>query len=254
MGMEGRVAIVTGAGQGLGRAYARRLADEGASVVVADINSSSGQAVVREITAGGGRASFEALDVRSEESCQAIAQATLDSYGRIDVLVNNAAFASAIVPKPFMEIPIEEWDDVMAVNARGVWLVTRAVVPAMQQAGYGRIINVASGLALHGGSGTYFHYIASKGAVLAMTRALARTLGPFGITVNTIAPGSIETEVWQPFSNNPDAVKPRLAMQSVKRLGTPEDLASVVAFLASEDSGFLTGQAIPVDGGVTFVQ
>jgi 3-oxoacyl-[acyl-carrier protein] reductase len=246
-----KVVIVTGAAQGLGRAYALRLAADGAHVVVADVNADGARSVVQEIQAAGGRASFEYLDVADEASCQAMADAVVRALGRIDVLVNNAALSSTLQPKPFWEWSVDEWDRVLDVNARGVWLVTRAVLPTMRQQHAGRIINIASGLLFHAAQPGYFPYIASKGAVLGMTRAMARALGEFGITVNVVAPGNIVTEAHRQLVEDDAAGEARLAAQCIKRFGEPDDLAGVIAFLASDDARFMTGQTVIVDGGVT---
>jgi 3-oxoacyl-[acyl-carrier protein] reductase len=229
-----------------------RLAADGAHVVVADVNAATGSAVVDEVQAKGGQALFQHLDVIEEASCQRLADDVVRQLGRVDVLVNNAALASAIEPKPFWELSVDEWDRVLDVNARGVWLVTRAVLPTMRQQQSGRIINVLSGLLFHAIQPGYFHYIASKGAVLGMSRAMARALGEFGITVNMLVPGNIPTEAFRQLIDDPQMGEARLAAQSVKRFGEPDDLAGVVAFLASDDARFMTGQTLIVDGGVTF--
>lgn len=251
MRFEGRVAIITGAGQGLGRAYAQRLASEGAGVAVAEINPTTGQTTVEEIREAGGRAVYVALDVADEASCEGMAAEVVREFGRVDILVNNAALSSVLRPKPFWEWSVDEWDRVMNVNARGVWLATRAVLPSMREGGYGRIVNVASGLFFHASQPGYFAYIASKGAVLGMSRAMARSLGEFGITVNTVAPGNILTEAHRQLIDQPEIGQARLVAQSIKRFGEPDDLVGVVTFLASDDARFVTGQTIIVDGGVT---
>src|SRR5712692_8106043 len=163
--------------------------------------------------------------------------ATVRQLGRLDILVNNAAVFSTITMKPFWELGQAEWDQLMAVNVRGVWLASKAVVPQMQRQRSGRIINISSAAILMGRP-NYLHYIASKGAVFAMTRAMARELGDFGITVNTIAPGATFTEM------------PRA--QCIKRPEEPKDLVGTVVFLASDDAAFITGQTITVNGGLTF--
>jgi 3-oxoacyl-[acyl-carrier protein] reductase len=209
--------------------------------------------LVAKLQAGG---SPEAValqaDVSDPGQAAILIQETIKRFGRIDVLVNNAALASAIQPKPFWELRVDEWDRVLDVNARGVWLVTRAVLPTMRSQQSGRIINVASGLLFHASQPGYFHYIASKGAVLGMSRAMARALGEFGITVNVVAPGNIITEAHRQLVNDPTMGDARLVAQSIKRFGEPDDLAGVIAFLASDDARFITGQTVIVDGGVTF--
>src|SRR5256884_5082411 len=194
MKLEDRVAVVTGAGQGIGRAYAHRLVEEGAWVGVAELNEAKGKAVAEECLAAAGQAIFVRTDVADETSCQEMVASTLRQFGRLDVLVNNAAIFSTITMKPFWELGQAEWDELMAVNVRGVWLASKAVVPQMRQQRSGRIINISSA-AIFMGRPNYLHYIASKGAVFAMTRAMARELGDFGITVNTITPGATFTEI-----------------------------------------------------------
>ena len=250
MRLKDRVVIVTGAGQGIGRAYARRLIREGANVVVAELNEATGKAVAEELATEGGRALFVRTDVADEASCQEMAAATVRQFGRIDVLVNNAAVFATIKMKPFWELSVAEWDQLMAVNARGVWLASKAVVPPMRQQGSGRIINISSGVVFMGRP-HYLHYVASKGAVFAMTRAMARELGDFGITVNCITPGATYTEVPRE-TVTPEQKEAITRMLCLKRPEEPGDLEGTVVFLASDDAAFITGQAINVDGGLNF--
>ena len=191
MRLKDRVAIVTGSAQGIGRVYALRLASEGAKVVVTDVLDPS--PVAEEIARQGGEALALRTDVVNPESVEEMARNAVARFGRIDILVNNAALSGNISRKLFSEIPIDEWDRVMAVNVKGLFLCCRAVVPDMKTLGKGRIINISSGTVLHG-TPNFLHYVTSKGAVVAFTRALAREVGQFGITVNSIAPGHTLSE------------------------------------------------------------
>lgn len=250
MRLKDRVAIITGSGQGIGRVYAHRFAEEGARVVVAELNAEKGRAVADELERKNARALFVPTDVADERSCQAMAEAAVREFGRIDVLVNNAALFSTIKMKKFWELTVEEWDALMAVNARGVWLASKAVVPTMRAQGGGRIINISSGV-IWMGRADYLHYVASKGAVFAMTRAMARELADFGITVNCVTPGPTFTEVPRE-TVTPEQKVALVNAQLIKRPEEPKDLAGVVAFLASDDAAFITGQTINVDGGLNF--
>ena len=250
--LEGRVAIVTGGGHGIGKAYAMRLAAEGAKVVIAEIDEAAAQAVAKEL----GDAGHEALGVRTDvsdpASVEQMAQAAIRRFGRIDVLVNNAAiFATVPMSRsPFDEIGIDEWDRMMSVNVKGPWLASRAVIPQMRKQGYGKIINVSSGTALKG-SPSRIHYVTSKAGVLGFTKTLANEVGKDNICVNCVAPGSTLSE------ENPDEsiVKMRTqasATRALKRVQSPEDLTGAVVFFASADSDFITGQTLVVDGGAYY--
>jgi 3-oxoacyl-[acyl-carrier protein] reductase len=248
-GLAGKVAIITGAGQGIGRAYARRFTDEGSSVVIAELNAETGTAVADEIRRAGGKAVFVRSDVTDEASCQSMAKAALDSFGRIDVLVNNAAIFATIQMKPFWELTQAEWDPLMAVNLKGPWLASKAVFPAMRSQGGGAIINISSAAYLLGRP-NYVHYVASKAGILGLTRSMAREVGPFNIRVNAITPGPTYTEVPR-ATVTPEQKQAMINAQCIKRPEVPEDLVGIVAFLASDDAAFITGQTFNVEGGLT---
>jgi len=249
MKLAGKVAIVTGGAQGIGRAYAQRLSKEGAKVVVADILD--GGRVEQEIVSGGGEALALKTDVSDERSTVEMVKRTVDHFGRLDILINNAAIFAAIETKPFFEISGQEWDDVMRVNLKGMFLCCKAAYPRMKKQGKGKIINVASGVFFKG-LPLFLHYVTSKGGVIGLTRALAREVGNDGICVNAIAPGYTVTEVMKEESIHDASFIDAVVMsRCFKRQEMPEDLTGAVVFLASDDSDFMTGQTIVVDGGAT---
>ncbi len=246
MKLKDRVAIVTGAARGLGKAFALRLAQEGASVVAVDILDDTDTA--REIEAAGGNALALKVDVSSEEETKRMAEQTLSRFGRIDILVNNAAMLYTLRYSPFDELDPAEWDRVMAVNVKGPWLCIKAVIPNMKEQGKGKIINISSLSALTGGPFA-LHYVVSKGAVISLTRGLAIELGAYNICVNTVAPGFVMTEAAQQLRTEEQSFEHAEAVRCLKRLEHPDDVAGLIAFLASDDSDFITGQTILVDGG-----
>ena len=245
--LDGRVAIVTGAAQGIGAAFARGMAADGAKIVVADLDS--GAAVVDEIRAAGGEAIDAPTDISTKDGCDAMVARTVEAFGRLDVLVNNAAIFTSVDRKNFDEIPVEEWDAVMAVNVRGVWLGCCAAVREMRKAGYGKIVSICTGR-IFKGSPYFLHYDASKAALLGITRSLAREVGSDGIRVNAIAPGSTMSENVKARSNwmggDPAAT---MATRAIKRHEEPDDLVGACIFLSSGESDFVTGQTLVVDGG-----
>jgi 3-oxoacyl-[acyl-carrier protein] reductase len=243
MRLKDKVAIVTGGGIGLGRAYCKALAAEGAKVVVADIQDDAAKAVAKEV---GGVA--VRVDVTSPEQTQAMAAKALDAYGAIDILVNNAGMYSSITKRPFTEIPLDEWDRCMAVNVKGVFLCCRAVHPQMKRQRGGKIINISSGTVL-GGTPMFLHYVTSKAGVIGFTRSLAREVGGDGINVNAITPGLTIADENQKKMLSEEYLAPRRQARAIKRDQYPQDLVGSVVFLASADSDFITGQTINVDGG-----
>jgi NAD(P)-dependent dehydrogenase (short-subunit alcohol dehydrogenase family) len=242
--LQGKVAIVTGAAQGIGAAYARALAAEGASVCLSDITAPTNLAGIQE-----DRALTLAGDVTNAASCGEMVSKTIEKFGRLDILVNNAALFGKLELKRFEDISTSEWDAVMAVNVRGVFECSKAAAPAMRRQNYGKIINVASGTVFKG-TPMMLHYVTSKGAVVALTRCLARELGDDGIRVNCIAPGLIMSEN---VRANPawadNLVANNIATRAIRREAVPEDLLGTIVFLSSPESDFMTGQTIVVDGG-----
>lgn len=248
--LDGSVAIVTGGGHGIGKAYCKGLAGEGANVVVAEIDAAAAEQAAEEVTQLGVEALAIPTDVADEASAQAMASKTLDRFGRIDVLVNNAAlFVTVPMSRvPIEETSVEEWDRLMAVNLRGMFLCSKAVVPIMKRQGRGKIINISSGRALSPMPNS-IHYVTSKAGVLGFTRCLASEVGSFGITVNAIAPGSTLSEE-NPTPETLAFRESRARDRAIPRVQVPADLVGTVLFFASSESDFITGQTLVVDGGV----
>jgi len=249
MRLKDKTVIVTGGGLGIGRAYCLGLAKEGAKIVVADVQAQAAKAVAAEIAREGGNAEAIAVDVTAPNQTRALAQGAIDRYGRIDVLVNNAGLYTSIKKKSFAEISPEEWDEVMAVNLKGILLCSQAVYPAMKKQGKGKIINISSGT-IFSGSPFFLHYVTSKAGIIGFTRSLARELGPEGIAVNAITPGLTLSGPRQAGVVSDAQLADRRSRRSFQRDQFPEDLVGTVLFLASSDSDFITGQTINVDGGL----
>jgi 3-oxoacyl-[acyl-carrier protein] reductase len=249
MRLANKVAIITGAGHGIGKAYARKFAEEGAHVVIADIDATGGEAVAKALIDLNLSAWARATDVRSFPSVEGLMRETVKKFGRIDVLMNNAAIyvTQKLWKGPVEELPLEEWDRVIEVNLKGVFLCCKAAIPVMKQQRSGKIINIASGT-FFSGSGNMPHYTTSKGGVVALTRVMARQLGEWNINVNCMTPGSTLSEE----SVSEETLKRREGSadkRCFKRIETPADIVGTALFLASTDSDFMTGQLLVVEGG-----
>jgi len=251
MRLKGKVAIVTGAGGGIGKALAMRLAQDGASIVIADLQKFD-QAAAEIAKKTGARTLGIETDVAHEAQVERMASQAISTFGRIDILVNNAAIFSSLELRSFEKISAAEWRKVMDVNTLGVFLCCRACAPHMRAAGGGRIINLASGAPLKGVP-LFLHYVSSKGAVIAMTRGLARELGKDKITVNALAPGFTLSENVLNSAKHKKQGAASVAARAIQREETPDDLVGAVSFLASDDAAFITGQTLVVDGGSSMV-
>lgn len=241
---DGRVAVVTGGAQGLGQAYAERLAAGGARVVVADVGD--GAATAASIEGAGGEAIAVLCDVGSVESVASLARTVEDRYGGCDILVNNAGLSPYV---PWAEVDLELWRRIMSVNLDGQFLLCKAFVPGMQQRGWGRVINVSSstvGLAIEG----FVHYMASKMGVIGFTRALATDVGKDGVTVNAFCPGLTHTPTTDAMWEGTTMFDDLAQTQPIRRSGVPTDVAGAISFLASDDAGWMTAQTVVVDGGL----
>jgi 3-oxoacyl-[acyl-carrier protein] reductase len=245
--LTGRTVIVTGGGKGIGKVYSQEFARAGACVVAADIDGDAAASVAGALTAEGLEAAAVTVDIASEESANAMAQAALDRFGAIDTLINNASLMSVLPRRSWLDIPVDEWDRVMAVNLRGMFLCCRAVFPAMQARGRGKIVNISSSRVWEG-TPNRLHYTTSKAGVIGFTRALAREAGASGVTVNAVTPGLTLSET-QEQSSPGNYLAAGVAGRAIERVQVPSDLVGTVMFLASSASDFMTGQTINVDGG-----
>ena len=252
MQLAGKVAVITGAARGLGRAYAEALAAEGAAIVAGDLNDCSD--TVAAVESAGGRAVSTTVDVSDANSCETMAALAMDGFGRIDVLINNAALYAGLKGARFEHLDEAQWDRVMQVNIKGTWLISRAVVDHMRGSGGGSIINIAS-LAAVFGLPYGLDYVASKAAVIGMTRGMARELGPDHIRVNAVAPSAVMTEGTEEFFGEKfEKAKSVIASnQLIPRNLETEDLTGTIVYLASDASRFVTGQTHMVDGGSWFL-
>lgn len=242
-----RVVVITGGGKGIGTVYAQEFARAGARVIAADIDGEAAKAVAAAIGAEGGEALGLATDIADPAAVDGMARAALERFGTVDVLINNASLMSALARRSWLEIPVDEWDRVMAVNLRGMFLCCRAFVPAMRDKGRGKIVNISSSRVWEG-TPNRLHYTTSKAGVIGFTRALAREVGEWGITVNAVTPGNTMSET-QVGSSDPQYLKGRIEGRAIARAQVPEDLVGAVMFLASAASDFMTGQTVNVDGG-----
>ena len=242
---SGRVAIVTGAGQGMGRAVAERLAAAGACVVVNDVDGDAAKRTAASLTDGGGEALAVKGDVTSSRDVSRLAQSALDSYGAVQILVNNAG---VLRPTPVIDIEEDEWDFVVGVNLKGTYMCSRAVLPAMRQAGWGRIVNFSSTAGKNVSTVGGAHYTAAKAGILGFTRHLAKEEARHGITVNSVCPGLIDTEMVRSTISE-DRARAYAESFPISRLGEPREVAELVAFLASDRAAYITGASLDINGG-----
>jgi NAD(P)-dependent dehydrogenase (short-subunit alcohol dehydrogenase family) len=244
--LDGKVAIVTGGAQGIGRAIADGLAREGARIVVADLQGAAEAAAAYSDGVG------LTVDVSSEEDVERMARETVERCGSIDILVNNAGLYASLAMRPFTEIPLEEWNRVMEVNVASMFLTSRAVVPVMRERGGGKIVNISSGTPFRGVP-FLLHYVTSKGAIVALTRALAKELGKDSIHVNCVAPGFTMSDGVKEHPEVVEALRDvSVAARTLQRDQVPEDVVGAVVFLCSPAADFVTGQTMVIDGGQYF--
>jgi 3-oxoacyl-[acyl-carrier protein] reductase len=246
--LEDKVAIITGGGRGIGRVFALRFAEEGAKLLLPDISLERAEDAAKEIRAKGGEAVAIETDISDEKATQQMAEKVMQQYGKVDILVNNAAIWYEVNAKPWDAWTVEEWDRMFAVNVKGTWLCCKAIAPLMIKQSSGKIINIASHIIKVAGAHLFLAYALSKSAVYTLNQCLARALGPSGINVNAIGPGLTATEA-SLVKGGEEGFEHVISVQSLKRREEPEDLVGTALFLASADSDFITGQFVIVDGG-----
>ncbi len=251
--LQDKVAVITGAGRGIGKAFALRFAEEGAKIFIPDISLERAEEAAREIKAKGGAAAALLTDISKESDAQKMAEKVVETYGKVDILINNAAIWYGLNMTPWDQWKPEDWDRIFSVNVKGTWLCCKALVPYMQKQKKGKIINIASNVARVPAAQVFMPYACSKGAVYTLTQSLARALGPSGINVNAIAPGYTASEASLTQRGSDDTFKLATSEQSLQRREQPADLVDTAVFLASAGSDFISGQTIYVDGGTVML-
>lgn len=246
MRLKGKVAVITGSGQGLGKGYALEFAKQGADIVVNDVNEENANSVVKEIEGLGGKAIAVKAAVNKREDAGRLIDTAIEKLGKVDILVNNAGITRTAMLHKMTE---QQWDEVISVNLTGVYNCIQAVAAHMMERKYGKIINVTSVAGLRGTMGQ-INYGAAKAGVIGITKSAARELARYGINVNAVAPGVIETAMTEVIRTNPKFRDKFMSEIPLGRFGQPEDVATVAAFLASDDAGYMTGQVLSVDGGI----
>ncbi len=246
---QDKVIVVTGAGRGLGRAYAERLVLEGARIAIAEIDVDAGKRAAEDLQKNGADVLFVETNIASKDDCDRLASCVIKQWGQIDGLVANAGLANSVGGATYDQISVEEWDRIIDVNVRGTWLTCRAIAPHMQKRKRGSIVTVSSDTTIWG-SPRLLHYVTSKGAIEAFTRAMARELGPDNVRINCIAPGLLNNEA---TAGVPPAKRDwNIQNRAISREGAPDDITGLVSFLLSDEASFITGQLIVADGGLTF--